>query len=70
MSDTEWLYAKDVAADLDVSRTTACSRLKRIPGAELVYRFVTRKGERWRVSRAAYDAWRASGQTGQTGQTG
>lgn len=60
MSETEWLYAKDVAEDLDVSRPTACARLKRIPGAQIISRFEGRKGERWRVSRTAYEAWRAS----------
>lgn len=54
----EWLYARDVAADLGVSRTTACDLLRRIPGAELLYRYEGRKGERWRVPRAAYDTWR------------
>lgn len=60
MSDAvEWLYARDLMADLDVCRSTACALLRRIPGAQIMYRFETRKGERWRVTRAAYDAWRA-----------
>lgn len=56
----EWLYARDVAADLDLTVQRARHWIRRIPGAELLYQNEG-GGERWRVSRAAYDAWRASG---------
>lgn len=56
----EWLYARDVAADLDLTVRQAQRWLKRIPGAELLYQFEGARGERWRITRAAYDAWRAS----------
>lgn len=58
----EWLYARDVAEDLGVSRPTAQKLLKGIPGAELLYRYENRAGERWRVSRDEYDRWRATQQ--------
>jgi DNA-binding MarR family transcriptional regulator len=53
-----WLYAKDIADDLGVSRPTACKLIKRIPGAELLYAYEGRVGERWRVSREVYAEWR------------
>jgi DNA-binding MarR family transcriptional regulator len=55
----EWLYPRDIAEELCVSRQHATRLIKRIPGAELLYKFEGRRGERWRVARAAYDAWRA-----------
>lgn len=61
MSDAiEWLYARDVAADLDLTVRQAQRLIKRIPGAKLLYRHERGRGERWHVSRAAYNAWRMS----------
>jgi flavin-dependent dehydrogenase len=54
---TEWLYVGDVAAEFDLSRRQAQRAIKRIPGAQMLYR--DERGERWRVSRAALDAWLA-----------
>lgn len=58
----DWLYARDIEFALCVSRQTACRLIKRIPGAERLYRFEGRVGERWRVSVQAYARWRASEQ--------
>lgn len=54
-----YLHPPDIAADLGVTRQHAARLIKRIPGAEMLYRFEGRQGERWRVAREAYDAWRA-----------
>lgn len=55
-----WLYASDLAAELDITRQYAARLIKRIPGAEMLYRYDGRRGERWRVSRAAFAVWRAA----------
>jgi hypothetical protein len=62
-----WLRPRDIAADLGVSEQYARRLIRRIPGAELLYRFEARRGERWRVSRADYERWRAVQQTGSAG---
>lgn len=54
-----YLYAVDIAKDLGVCRATACALIKRIPGAQMLYRYERRRGERWRIARAHYDAWRS-----------
>jgi DNA-binding MarR family transcriptional regulator len=56
VSAKAWLRPKDIAEDLGVTTQHATRLIKRIPGAELLYRHGG--GERWRVSREAYDAWR------------
>lgn len=58
----DWLRARDLAADLGVSRPTAAALLRRIPGAEMLYRYENRKGEVWRVRRDDYERWRATQQ--------
>lgn len=55
-----WLYARDIAAALGVSRPTACAMIRRIPGAEMLYRYENRKGERWRVSAEDFGKWRSA----------
>lgn len=55
-----YLRPRDIAEDLGITRQSAARLIKRIPGAELLYRYEGREGERWRVSRESYDAWRAS----------
>lgn len=53
-----WLYPRDIAAFLGVSRPTATKILRSIPGAQMLYQYERRNGERWRVSVDAYRAWR------------
>lgn len=63
-----WLHPADIGADLDITRQQATRLIKRIPGAELLYRYEGRKGERWRVSREAYDAWKLAHQRASKGE--
>jgi hypothetical protein len=62
-----WLRPRDVAADLGISRPTAASLIRRIPGAERLYAYEKRKGEVWRVRRDDYDRWRAAQESGAAG---
>lgn len=60
MSEKAWLYARDLADELDVTHQHANRLIRSIPGAALLYAYEGRKGERWRVSRADFVAWLAS----------
>lgn len=59
MSDTEWLYTRHLVKEFDLTPRQAQRVIKRIPGAQLLYRFDSGRGERWRISRPALDAWLA-----------
>lgn len=55
----KWLYPRDIADDMGVSMPTARALIRRIPGAECMYAYERRRGERWHVLKSAYDSWRA-----------
>lgn len=56
---TRWLRPGDIAAELEVTTQTARKIIRRVPGAEMLYR-TDRGSERWRVTEANWRAWRAS----------
>lgn len=57
---SRWLYPRQIASFLGVSRQTATKLIRRIPGAVLMYPYENRPGERWRVSLEDYRKWRES----------
>lgn len=61
MSD-RFLRISQIASQLGWSSDTVLRlvRKKTIPGGVLMYAYDGRKGEKWLVERAAYEAWLAS----------
>jgi len=57
----KWLSIPEVAELLEVTRQTAIKLVRQgtVPGGELCYAYERRKGERWHVLRATFEAWRA-----------